>query len=103
MRKLTLIPLIPLVCGCTETANISYENSFDGCRYSEHYDPGHFWPPWTTSAFGGSKRAETNVFYTGIRCEKIIEKELKDGTHKKQYNSVPALIEVPAMKVNIEK
>jgi hypothetical protein len=91
MKK--FIILLPILASCTETININYENTGGGCVYSEElYDDKLF-----------SDKYNFSVNYSGVKCETIINHELKNNIHKTPYNGIPAIIENPPMKIDVSK
>ncbi|MDR1361203.1 MAG: hypothetical protein LBJ18_02740 [Rickettsiales bacterium] len=93
--KYKLILCLFALCACSNVANINYQNTGDGCVYSEVYRPKQWIGDWF-----GVRDSDIYVNYSGVKCETIINQELKDNTHKKPYNSISSHNEVhPAIIV----
>ena len=87
--------LVLVICGCSSRMDVRYQDTIDGgCEYSEIYRSRK-----SLFQFFGTSDADLTIRYAGVSCKKIIETELKDETHKKPYNSVPVVKEVPPLKV----
>ncbi|MCM1294123.1 MAG: hypothetical protein NC311_00995 [Muribaculaceae bacterium] len=91
MKWVQYVVIAICLTGCGSKRNIQYQDSLaDGCIYSEEYRPRQWFWDWF-----GMRDSDLTVKYTGIMCKTIIEKELQDEAHKKPYNSVQVVSELP--------
>lgn len=96
MKKLALCSFAFVLCGCSQSYIANYTPSANGCVYSESYKVRHYL--WD---YFGVRDSEMSVTYPGVTCKTIIESELKEQTHKKPYNTIEVVSELP-QKIEIQ-
>lgn len=95
MKKITAYTILILIAGCSQVVNIDYKPTNEGCIYSESIRPRH-----SLFDYFGVKDEDIVITYSGLTCKDMLEHELKHNIHKKPYDSIEVINEIPALKVD---
>ena len=88
MKNYYLVMALCALTACSQNLDVLYSSTPLGCEYSERFQTRRFLPDWF-----GSRDNELRVVYEGVKCETIINSELKKGMHKTQYGVAPVVVQ----------
>lgn len=89
MKKIYVVMALSVLAACGQKIDVDYSNTLNGCEYSEYFQARQYFP---TDWFG-TRDKELHVAYEGVKCENIINTELKKGMHKTPYGVAPVVMQ----------